>query len=638
MNYEFGSFRLDTNKHRLLRLDGQIVPLTPKAIETLRVLIEHRDQIVEREVLMKAIWPDVTVEEGNLNVTMSMLRKALSGDSTGEKFIETVPRQGYRFLGDVRVLENSDKVLTVEKYTKEQLTIDEQISVGTRLSVLLSSRTVRLATLVAVAIVVIGAVGYLVRSRTSQAAEPRIQSLAVIPFKAINDQNASSHKGLGLADILITRLSNLRSISVRPTAAVLKFETESLDLKSIGETLNVQAVLTGTIYHANDKIRVTTQLIRLKDQTPIWAGHFERSNKDEIQLQNEIALRVVDALALNLTGAERGALTKRYTENAEAYELYVQGRYHWNKRSYGAIIQSQQLFRQAIDSDPNFALAYVGLADSLVFGYPSVELSTSIKKAIELDPNLAEAYASLGFYQAIHHWKWKDAEESFKKSIELNPNYATAHHWYATLLGIEGRFAEARAEMQRAIDINPISHNFHTDMGQLYYFTREYDKAKEYCNRALEIFPDFPYAHHNLSLIYFQQGDYENYVRESALAAMTINVTTNNPTVSDETRAKVIQKELDLYRTKGIRAYLEQQISIAGASTEAMKDTGTNLGFVFIYTFLDEKEKALQNLERAYESRAFMLPWIKVDPRIDKLRSDLRYKAVLERMNLPPDA
>jgi len=636
MNYEFGSFRLDTDKHRLLRLDGETVPLTPKAIETLRVLIEHRNEVVEREVLMKAIWRDVTVEDGNLNVTVSMLRKALSEDPVGDKFIETVPRQGYRFLGDVRVLENSAAVLTVEKYTKEQLTIDEQITIANRLSVLRSSRTARMATLGAIAIVVITALGYFLRSR-SQAAEPRIQSLAVIPFKAINDRNPSSHEGLGLADILITRLTNLRTVSVRPTAAVLKFETEAPDLKTIGDTLNVQAVLTGTIYFADDRVRITTQLIRLRDQTPIWAGQFERSSKDEIQLQDEIALQVVDALALNLTGSERGALTKHYTESSAANELYLQGRSHWNKRSYEGLAQAQHLFRKAIDIDPNFALAYVGLADSLIFDNPSAELRTSIQKAIELDPNLSEAHASLGFFQAIHQWQWKEAEVSFKKSIELNPNYATAHHWYATLLGIEGRFDEAKAEMQRAIDINPISYNFYGDMGQLYYFTREYDKAKQYCFRSLEIYPDFPYAHNNLAQIYLQQGDFENFVRESQLGGLTLNVTTNNPRIDDETRRAAIQRDLDLLRAKGIRGYLEFGLTNSLANTESMKNAGSNLGFAWTYAYLGEKEKALNYLERAYEARAFLLPWTKSDPRTDSLKSEPRYKAILQKMGLPPD-
>ena len=638
MKYEFGSFRLDTDKHRLLRDDDQVVSLTPKAIETLRVLIEHRNQVVEREDLMKAIWPDVAVEDGNLSVTVSMLRKALSEDGKGEKFIETVPRQGYRFLGEVRAVENTAAVLMVEKYTQGQLTIDEHIRDDRSLTVLLSSipRVSRLTAVGAVMIIAVAAFVYLVRSRSSHRAETRVQSLAVLPFKAINDQNPESHKGLALADILITRLSNLRGIAVRPTASVLKFETDTPDLKDIGPKLNIEAVLTGTIYHSEERVRVIAQLIRLRDQSPIWAGTFEKSIKDEIKLQDEIALQVVDALALHLTDAERGALTKRYTESAEAYELYVRGRYHWNKRNYEGLSESQHFFRKAIDMDPNFALAYAGLADSLIFGSPSPELHAYIANAIELDPTLAEPYASQGFVRAIHQWNWKEAEESFKKSIELNPRYATAHHWYAILLGIEGRFDDAKSEMQKAIDINPLSYNFYADMGQIYYFTHEYDKAKEYCNRAIEIYPDFTFAHQYLAAIHFQQGNYESYIRENNIGFIVLNTINQAPT-DKKARANSIEKEIELYRAKGIRGYLESNLAVELKNTETMKNQNAALGHAWTYSLLDDKDKALECLERAYESRAFSLAWVKADPRYDNLRSEPRYKAILQKMGLPSD-
>ena len=208
---------------------------------------------------------------------------------------------------------------------------------------------------------------------------------------------------------------------------------------------------------------------------------------------------MVDALALNLSGNEKTALNKVYTESADAYQLYLKGRYRWNKRDRADVSEAELLFRKAIEKDPNFALAYVGLADSMVFDARQDETHTAISKALELDPNLGEAYATLGFYQTVHKWKWEEAEARFKKSIELNPGYATAHHWYAVLLGIEGRNDEAKVEMQRALEINPTSYNFLADLGQIYYFNHEYDKAKEYCNRALEIYPDFRFAHGYLS-------------------------------------------------------------------------------------------------------------------------------------------
>ena len=564
MIYEFGSFRLDTEKHRLMR-DGEIVSLTPKAIETLRVLVERRDQIVERDELMKTIWPDVAVEDGNLSVAVSTIRKALNEDKS-EKFIETVPRQGYRFLAQVRQIEAESEVVVVEKYRKSQITIDEHIGLGAKVGDKLFWRTGTLAKIAGISAMVLIAVavfGYFAKTRSSHGAGNKIQTLAVLPFKSLNSPADDSHQGLGMSDILITRLSNLRAITVRPTAAVMSYEHTSEDIPTIGSKLNVDAVLQGTVYNQNNKVRVTVQLIRVADQASIWASHFEKELKDQFQLQDEIALQIVDALALNLNGTEHGALTKRYTENADAYQLYLKGRYHWNKRSLDGLSQAQHLFRKAVEADSNFALAYVGLADSLLFNNPSPEPDSYLSKALAIDSNLAEAYASKGFLHAIHRWEWKEAEESFKKSIELNPNYATAHQWYSMLLGIEGRYDEARAEMQRAIDIDPTSYNFLADMGQIYYFTHEYDKARAYCNKALKLFPDFNFAHQYLSDVHLLTGDYEGYVSELQLGTLTRNATQTRPTLPDEIKQTATGKELEVYRRLGIRRYLEDLIERA---------------------------------------------------------------------------
>ena len=635
MIYEFGAFRLDTEKHRLLR-DGEIVSLTPKALETLRVLVERRDQIVERDELMKTIWPDVAVEDGNLSVAVSTIRKALNEDK-GEKFIETVPRQGYRFLAEVRQIEAESDVVVVEKYRKSQITIDEHIGLSAKVGDKLfwpKGTLVKFAGISAIVLVAVAVFGYFAKTRSSRGAGNKIQTLAVLPFKSINSPAEDPHQGLGMSDILITRLSNLRAITVRPTAAVMSYENTSEDIPTIGAKLNVDAVLQGTVYNQNNKVRVTVQLIRVTDQAPIWASHFEKELKDQFQLQDEIALQIVDALALKLTGTEHGALTRRYTENAEAYQLYLKGRYHWNKRSFDGLSQAEHLFRKAVEADSNFALAYVGLADSLLFDNPSPGPDSYLAKALAIDPNLAEAYASRGFLHAIHWWKWKEAEESFKKSIELNPNYATAHQWYGMLLGIEGRYDEAKAEMQRAIDIDPTSYNFLADMGQIYYFTHEYDKARAYCNKALKVFPDFNFAHQYLAEVHLLTGNYESYVTELQLAALSRNATPANPTFPDEIKQKATGQELEDYRRLGIRRYLEHLFETERSNTVNMKNSNAYYGEAKMYSFLGEKARALDSLERAYEARAFLMPWTKSEPMFDNLRSEPRFQAILQRMNL----
>lgn len=394
-------------------------------------------------------------------------------------------------------------------------------------------------------------------ARPGSASTANIRSIAVLPFKAINPDKENPHQGLGMADILITRLSNIKAIKVRPTSAVMSFENPDEDSISIANKLQVDAVLEGTIYRTGDKVRVTGRLTKVSDQSVIWSGQFERLTRDELSLQNEIALQVVDALTLNLTGNEQRALTKRYTENDDAYQLYLRGRYHWNKRNYGDLGEAERLFRNAIERDPHFALAYVGLADSMIFEYRLPETASALYKAIDLDPTLAEAYATKGFYETVHGWSWQEAEADFKKSIELNPGYATAHQWYATLLEIEGRNDEAKAEMRRALEINPTSYNFLADLGQIHYFSHEYGKAKEYCNKALEIYPDFPYAHVYLRNIYLQTGEYNAAVDESYKAYYAQYLAGNRSATETEAMQKEIAKQKEIYRQGGIRKFME---------------------------------------------------------------------------------
>ena len=639
--YEFGEFRLDAEKHRLLR-EGEIVALTPKAVETLTVLVRQPGRVVERDELMNSVWRDVAVEDGNLTVTVSMLRKALGENGNGRKFIETVPRLGYKFVADVREVFEEVPTLVVEKQTLARLTIDEEIGLNRRASTmvsgLLGSHRQAVGWTVSAAIIGLAIVTFALfrpwKSTPAIARTTSIKSIAVLPFKAINSDKENSHQGLGMADILITRLSNLRGINVRPTSAVMSFENLDEDSLSIAKKLRVDAVLEGTIYRTGEKVRISGRLIKVSDQSVIWSGQFEKLRQDELSLQNEIAAHVADALALHLSSDEERALNKHYTENADAYQLYVRGRYEWNKRNYGGLAEAQRLFRNAIEKDPDFALAYVGLADSLVLFNESEELNYALKKALELDPNSAEVYATLGFHRAIHHWLWSEAEASFKKSIELNPGYATAHHWYAILLEIEGRNEEARAEMQRALEINPMSYNFLADMGQIYYFNREYDKAKDYSRKALEIYPDFVHAHEYLRDIHLQTGEYEAAIEEWAKEQNDYLNADHRTNSAAQEKSSNLPLYRELYRQGGIAKLLKYVITSSEKDMTLRNNQNTAFLGARIYAFLGDKEKALEHLERAYENRAFMLAWVKADPIFDSVRSEPRYQAVLKKMGL----
>jgi DNA-binding winged helix-turn-helix (wHTH) protein/TolB-like protein/Tfp pilus assembly protein PilF len=630
---EFGKFRLDTEQKVLWR-EHEIVSMPLKELEVLSLLVENKGKLVTKRELLDRIWTDSFVEENNLSRHIYLLRKKLKTFGA-DNLIENVPRRGYRFTGEVRevseaaiIIEKHTRTLTLIEFEEEKTTEDDSARKTGILRHVFSTRRYRPAVWLAAILILLGGAFVFSPYRGSffGASASEIRSIAVLPFQTIDANGENGRQGVGLTDILITRLSSIRTITVRPTGAVLNFEQE--DPISAGQKLKTDAVLEGAVYRAGEKVRVTTRLIKVSDGTVIWNGQFERLKTDELRLQDEIALQVVGALALNLSGGEKNSLTRQFTEDPDAFELYQKGRFEWNKRSWQSMVEAERLFRNAIDKDPKFALAYVGLADTLSMRNGVAETELAVLKALELDPTLAEAYAALGFSQTFHQWNWQAAEESFKKSIELNPNYATAHHWYAQVLAIQGRHDEAKAEMRRALEINPLSYNFLADLGQIYYFNREYGEAEEYCRKALEIYPDFVFAHEYLSDIYLKTGEYEKALDEMLAAQKTMSTFTNEPKKVYESRISSYKKDIENFPKTGIKKYIESQL--AGFPPEP--------GYYPIlagnYAFLGEKEKALASLEKAFQGKGFLTVFIKADPIFDDLRGDPRYQEILRKMNL----
>lgn len=650
--YDFGPFSLDVEKLRLRR-DGQLVSLPPKAIEALLVLVRNPGKMLEREALMQAVWADTFVEDANLTVAISQLRKALGQSGETAEYIETIPRVGYRFVADVRERREQPAPLIIEKHTLSRTVIEEEETRDQALDVVPVAapvvRTVpqsRLAPFprgnlakglagAALAVAVVTGLVLALRGMNRVRTPLAVKSIAVLPFRVLNTEAGNEHMGLGMADILITRLSNIREVNVRPTSAVMAFEEQNVDSISAGRKLNVDAILEGTIYRVNDRVRITARLVKVSDQSPIWAGEFEKPLQDELRVQDEIALQLVDALALDLSGGEKSALTKRYTENWDAYQLYLKGRHEWNKRSEKGMVEAERLFRNAIEKDPKFALAYVGLADTLGMQVPAHEAISAASKALELDPSLAEAHATLGFLNMFHNWEWNKAEDSLKKAIELNPGYATAHHWYATLLEIEGRNDQAKAEMRRALEINPLSYNFLADLGQTYYFNHEYDQAKQYCRQALEIYPDFIFAHKYLSDVYLQTGEYDRAFEEHLAWLKTERGVADYAGEMKESNERWLTFQRDLYKKRGMAGYLDIRAGcITPQVAPADMNANTFYGRAGICSFLGEKERALDSLEQAYHNKAFLLVFVKADPIFDNLRAEPRYQAILKNMGL----
>ena len=450
--YEFGEFHVDAAKRLLMRRNGETIPLTPKVFDTLLYLVEHHGVVLDKDELMQAIWPHTVVEENNLNQSISALRRVL-GESRGEnRYIATVPGRGYRFVADV-------KTAAAPAPIAERESIDPAFPSDQRTD--RPKGHFQFTFLAGIGIVGLAfAVHYLWPTRTAVLKAPTsstptpsislLRSIAVLPFKPLVADHRDESLEMGMADTLNFRLSSLRDVAVRPISSVRKFSGLEQDPVAAGRELGVESVLDGQIQRWGDRIRVTARLIGVGDGKQLWAGQFDEKFTDIFTVQDLISEKVISALALKLTAEEQKRLTKHYTENAEAYQLYVNGRFYWERRTLEGLKKAIEYFEQAIGNDPKYALAYAGLADSYallgVFHLPPKEAFPKAKEAalnaLRIDDRLAEAHAALGHVKVQYEYDWAGAEREYRRAIELNPNYVNAHHFYALYLSMMGRFDE----------------------------------------------------------------------------------------------------------------------------------------------------------------------------------------------------
>jgi TolB-like protein/Flp pilus assembly protein TadD len=465
--------------------------------------------------------------------------------------------------------------------------------------------------------------------RTAQKAG-KIGSIAVLPFKQLGTEKDQDYLGAGVADSLIIRLNKLGKIAVRPTSSVLKYSASGQDPQLAGRELKVDAVLDGRFQRTADRIRVTLQLLRISDGVTLWAEEFEESFSNIFAVQDSIAEKMVQALSLKLSGEEKTRLAKRYTENAEAYQLYLRGRYFWSKRTGESIKKSIDYFDQAIGQDPNYALAYDGLADAYYIlgaygALPTKEFTPKAKaaalRALQIDATLSEALTTLAAITASYDWDWPEAERQFRKALESNPNYATAHQWYAEHLARTGRLQEAVAEARRAEELDPASPLTNGIVGTTFYRARQYDRAIEQLEKTLEMDPDFASTHLHLGMTYVQTKMYDKAIFHFERLRTLWG---SNP---------------QLVAVLGYGCAVAGERSRAQKILDELNDISKQqyvspLGIALVYIGLDEKDRAFSWIERAYEDRVFWLGYVKVEPSFDPLRSDPRFTHLLKRMRL----
>jgi len=637
-SFEFGDFRVDCSD-RVLTRNGDLVPLTPKVFDLLLLLVENHGRVIRKEKLMSEVWPDTFVEEGNLTQNISVLRKAL-----GEKrYIQTIPRRGYRFVGDIRVVSLADEELIIHEHSRSRIVISEhetlepsfppapaQLAPVARQSVWTRRRALAVGVL---AIVLVAVVLWKFSRKTEPVvlARPQIKTIAVLPFKPLSNEGREEYLELGIADALITRLSSIRQLLVRPTSSVRKFAGASYDPIVAGRELKADAVIDGNIQRLGDRVRINVQLIRISDGSVLWGYHCDDACTDLFTAQDSISENVAHALTLTLTDVEGQALTKRYTNNPEAYQLYLKGRFYWNKRTEDGIRKGIEHFQLAIDKDPTYALAYVGLADcyAVLQGYSSrasqeffPKAEAAAKKALELDDTLAEAHASLAFCLWAYNWNLAESEKEFRRTIELNPNYATAHQWYGnSVLSVLGRFDEAIAEGKQAQELDPVSLVINMDLGDSFIYARQYDKAIEQLQKTVDLDQNWYSSRLGLGFAYESKGSFPE-----AIAAYQ----------------KATQLDDDPYAL----AYLGHAYAASGDTENALKvldqlkqiaksRSVSAFSFALVYVGLGQKEQAIEWLEQSYKDGAFAdVGYIKVDPRFDSLRSEPRFHELLRKLGL----
>ena len=625
--YEFYEFRLDTAERALYR-QGELVPLTPKALETLLFLVERRGHIVEKDDLMKAVWPDTFVEEASLSRNIFVLRKTLSDGQDGRAFIETIPKRGYRFVADVQIRESDATTSEERRESPADLPTSET---PPRRRPLRASLLVVASLVLLLGVVLALNVAGLRNRLLGYLAGQKIQSLAVLPLENVSGDPSQEYFADGMTDTLITDLAKIHSLRVISRTSTSQYKGTRKTAPQIARELGVDAIVEGTVLRSGTQVRVTAQLIRARYEAHLWADMYQRDVGDAMTMQGEVARAIADSIRAQVTPVERADLSAARRVDPDVYELYLQGRYFWNKRDPAGLSKAKQYFERAIEKDPNFALGYVGLADTYnVMADSLVVKSTealprsreAALKALQIDDNLAEAHASLAYVNLEFDWDWPAAERQFHRSIELNPSYATAHQWYSMYLAAMGRCDESLAEIRRAEVLDPLSLIIRLDEAAEAYWCRHLDLAVDEIRRVIEIAPDYPQARFYIAGGYVDKGMFEQGEAEFKKGLELAGGAVLSSRVFEAWMDSKSGKQLEARR-------------ILDEVRKASDESGTD-DFLLAATYgnLGDRDTAFEYLEKAYRNRVYWLIYLKLEPRFDSLRDDPRFHELLRRMHL----
>ena len=650
--YKFENFRLDVSE-RILWRDDEKIPLSEKAFDTLCALVRRGNHLASKDELLNEIWAGAFVEENNLDKNISILRNVLGERAGKGKFIETVRGHGFRFVTEVhRITENLTEEEEEEEENYPQINTDEHgleklseppASAGGLSAAQIQPETeqhkpktknqkpktenqnFKFIALFSVLIISAFAAFYFWKNNQNPTSDTKIKTIAVLPFKPLVAENRNESLEFGMADTLISKLSNGGEIVVRPINAVRKFNNLEQDSLAAGRELSTEAVLDGTIQTAGDRIRISAKLLRTSDGKSLWTGQFDEKFTDIFAVQDSISEKVANALKIRLGDAEK----KHYTENVEAYQLYMKGRFHHYKLNYNEAQKGIEYYRQAIALDPNYALAYAGIADA----YRSFSLTSDVDsndampkgkaaalKAIELDETLADAHTALGFIIFFYDWDWQSAEKEFKRALELDANNAETHQAYAHLLSNLGRHSEALNQIKRAKEIDPLNLRTNALEGQFLLHAGKTDEAIESLQKTIDLEPSFWMSHLFAASAYTEKGMFDKAVSEGNEAKKFSPSQNWSIAFGGYALAKS-------GKTAEARAVLDELLKVSKTSYVPPYH------FALVCNGLGESEKALDYLEKGFAEKDVHLVFLKVEPKWNDLRGDKRFIELIKKMN-----
>ena len=652
----FGLFEVDPEASEL-RKKGVRLKLQDQPFNLLLVLIEHPGSLVTRDELRQRLWnPDTFVEfDHSLNTAMMRLREALGDSSENPRFIQTVPRKGYRFIAPVHVVEekdldgkqasqstpdvnsgateadaSEDAALSVAvplspPSSFDPIRTDRQVSPGRAMLV----RTAAVALLLATVVLF---VRFKSKLGFGQPPAKQITSIAVLPMENLSGDSNQDYFADGMTDELIASLARISSLRVISHTTAMQYKGTHLSLEKIAHDLNVDAVVEGTVLRSGDRVRITAELIQVSTDRHLWADTYERPMGDILVLQNQVASAIVSQIRINLTPQDKQQLLATRSVNPDAFEDYLKGRYYWGKRSEDALDQAIHYFQSATEKDPQYALAYAGLADcygilgaAIVGTVPTSDVAPKAEaaatKAVELDPTLAETQTALATVHFNYDWNWAAADAGFRRAIQLNPSYATAHQRYSLYLMAMGRTQESLAEINSARSLDPLSQSVNFSLGWRLYMARQYDQAIAQLRSTLEMDPTYLLAHIVLGQCYEQKGQYDRAIAELQKAA---SLSPDNPPVI---------------------AALGHAYAVAGKRPEALKllaelrtqSSGRYVSPYYIallYTGLGDRAQAIAWLGSAYDDRSNNMIFLQVEPQFDSLRSEPGFQNLVRRIGL----